>query len=66
MLEQGDIPEAVTHLELAAHSDNSKDYIHYQLQTAYRRAGRTADADRELAVYRAIKAQHREVPASAH
>ena len=66
LLEQGDIPEAVTHLELAAHSDNSKDYIHYQLQTAYRRAGRTADADRELAVYRAIKAQHREAPASAH
>jgi tetratricopeptide (TPR) repeat protein len=66
LLEQGDVAEAVTHLELAAHSDNSKDYIHYQLQSAYRRAGRTADADRELAVYRSIKAQHREIPASAH
>jgi tetratricopeptide (TPR) repeat protein len=66
LLEQGDVTGAMTHLELAAHSDNSKDYIHYQLQSAYRRAGRTADADRELAVYRTIKAQHREIPASAH
>lgn len=66
LLEQGDVTEAVTHLELAVRSDDSKDYIHYQLQSAYRRAGRTADADRELATYRTIKAQRRAIPASAH
>ena len=41
----------------AARLDPQDDYIHYQLQAAYRKAGRTADADKELAVYRDIKAK---------
>lgn len=59
MLEDGDASGAIMHLEAAVRLDPEADYMHYQLQTAYRRAGRTGDADRELAVYRELKAQHR-------
>jgi hypothetical protein len=34
--------------------------VHYQLQAAYRKAGRAADADRELAIYKQIKEQARD------
>jgi tetratricopeptide (TPR) repeat protein len=60
-LEQGQVKEAITHLELAAKAAPEDDYIHYQLQSAYRRDGRAADAERELAIYRDIKAKRREV-----
>ncbi len=67
LLEGGNVPEAIQHLEIAARIDPAKDYIHYQLQSAYRKQGRSADAERELASYRAIKAKRRESPsASAH
>ena len=59
MLEDGKINEAIPHLETAARLDPNSDYIHYQLQSAYRRAGRTEDANRELAIYKQIKASHR-------
>ena len=39
--------------------DATKDYAHYQLATALRKAGRTADAEHEFALYRQIKDQHR-------
>jgi tetratricopeptide (TPR) repeat protein len=55
MLEQGRIPDAVMHLEIAAKSAPDKDYIHYQLQSAYRKASRPADAERELALYKQLK-----------
>jgi len=60
LLDEGKYQEAIGHLELAAKYDPNHDYVHYQLQAAYRKAGRTADADRELAVYKQIKEQKRE------
>ena len=65
LLESGDVPTAITHLELAEQADASQDYIHYQLQAAYRKVGRTADADREVRLYREIKARRRDLPAHA-
>ena len=59
MLEDGKTDEAIPHLETAAKLDPDSDYIHYQLQAAYRRARRTEDANRELAIYKQIKAAHR-------
>jgi tetratricopeptide (TPR) repeat protein len=61
LLEDGKTVEAIEHLEIAAKLDATADYIHYQLQTAYRRAGRTEDANRELATYKQIKESHRNV-----
>ena len=34
--------------------------MHYQLQAAYRKLGRDADADRELEIYKGLKAKSRE------
>jgi len=51
---------AIEHLEAAARLDPNKDYIHYQLQSAYRKAGRTTEADAELKIYREIKEKKRE------
>jgi tetratricopeptide (TPR) repeat protein len=64
LLEDGKIDEAIPHLEAAAKLDASSDYIHYQLQIAYRRAGRAEDANRELEIYKQIKASHRNTGAS--
>ncbi len=36
-----------------------KDYIHYQLSIAYRKASRKEDADRELKLYQQLKAENR-------
>ena len=66
LLDTGNVDEAVPHLEAAARLDPEKDYIHYQLQAAYRKAGRTADADKELKIYREIKDQKREKSVSQH
>jgi tetratricopeptide (TPR) repeat protein len=52
--------EAVPHLEAAVRLSPESAYSHYQLQAAYRRVGRTADADREAAIYRDLKARKRE------
>ena len=60
LLEDGKIQESVSQLELAARTMPSSDYVHYQLQAAYRKASRAADADRELQVYKELKANHRE------
>ena len=60
LLSSGNKNEAIVHLEAAARLDPNVDYIHYQLQAAYRKAGRTSDADKELQVYREIKDQQRE------
>lgn len=59
LIDQGEVNEAIEHLEIAARAEPSKDYIHYQLSIAYRRASRNADADRELQLYRALKASNR-------
>ena len=60
LLNSGDKNGAVTHLEAAARLEPNVDYIAYQLQAAYRKAGRTSDADKEMQVYREIKDSQRE------
>jgi tetratricopeptide (TPR) repeat protein len=60
LLDRGQIPEAVSHLEIAARLNPQADYMHYQLQIAYRKDSRTADADRELDIYKELKAKQRE------
>ena len=60
LLEQGDIAGAIENLEAAARSDPKKDYIRYQLSIAYRKASRTEDADRELQLYKQLKAANRQ------
>ena len=59
MLEEGKTEEATEHLEAAAKLDPDDAFVHYQLQVAYRRAGRTEDANRELQRYKDIKASKR-------
>jgi tetratricopeptide (TPR) repeat protein len=52
--------EAVPHLEAAVRLTPASAFAHYQLQAAYRHVGRTADADREAAIYRDLKSRKRE------
>lgn len=59
-LDRGQAEEAVTHLEAAARLLPQTDYVHYQLQAAYRKLGRDADADRELEIYKGLKTKSRE------
>jgi tetratricopeptide (TPR) repeat protein len=60
LLDGGKVREAVSHLEAAARAMPQSDYVHYQLQVAYRKESRIADADRELQIYKELKAKHRE------
>ncbi|HME13380.1 MAG TPA: tetratricopeptide repeat protein [Candidatus Acidoferrum sp.] len=60
LLDRGQVTEAIAHLEIAAQLSPQTDYIHYQLQAAYRKASRTEDADRELSIYKELKARQRE------
>jgi tetratricopeptide (TPR) repeat protein len=60
MLDRGQVADAVNYLETAARLSPQTDYIHYQLQAAYRRQDRVAEADRELEIYKQIKARSRE------
>jgi tetratricopeptide (TPR) repeat protein len=60
LLDEGRAADAITHLETAARLSPQKDYVHYQLQAAYRKQSRLAEADRELKIYRDIKARNRE------
>jgi phage protein D len=58
-LDGGKIQEAVAQLEIAARELPQSDYVHYQLQTAYRKESKTSDADRELQIYKELKAKNR-------
>ena len=60
LLDRGEVKEAIEHLEAAARLSPESDYIHYQLQAAYRKESRIADADRELELYKELKAKSRE------
>ncbi len=60
-LEKGDTEMAIKQLESAVSADSSKDYIHYQLSIAYRKASRKADADRELKLYQKLKEEKRDM-----
>ena len=64
LLDRGKLADAIGHLEAAERLAPQTDYIHYQLQAAYRKLSRIADADRELALYKDLKAKQRELPAS--
>ena len=57
--ERGETEKAIAELETAANSGTKKDYIHYQLSIAYRKAARKTDADRELKLYQELKAANR-------
>jgi len=59
LLDEGKVKEAISHLEIAVRLKPQSDYMHYQLQAAYRMDSRIQDADRELAVYKEIKAGKR-------
>jgi tetratricopeptide (TPR) repeat protein len=67
LMDRGEFQNAISHLEIAARLSPRTDYVHYQLQVAYRKEGRVADADRELELYKKIKAKKRgrEGPATA-
>jgi tetratricopeptide (TPR) repeat protein len=65
LLDRGQASDAVTHLEAAARLEPQTDYLHYQLQAAYRKENRIADADRELEIYKQIKAASRDRAAEA-
>ena len=60
LLDGGSVKDAVAQLEEAARELPQTDYVHYQLQAAYRKEARTADADRELQIYKELKAKNRE------
>ncbi|HXY24702.1 MAG TPA: tetratricopeptide repeat protein [Candidatus Acidoferrum sp.] len=60
LLDRGEVKEAIEHLEAAARLSPETDYVHYQLQAAYRKESRIADADRELELYKELKAKSRE------
>jgi tetratricopeptide (TPR) repeat protein len=60
LLDHGQLKEAIDHLEAATRLSPQSDYMHYQLQAAYRKAQRPADADRELELYKELKAKKRE------
>jgi tetratricopeptide (TPR) repeat protein len=62
LLDRAQLTEAVEHLEIATRLSPQSDYMHYQLQAAYRKLSRTSDADRELAIYKQLKAGQRAVP----
>jgi Flp pilus assembly protein TadD len=65
LLDRGELKDAVEHLETATHLSPQTDYMHYQLQAAYRKESRIADADRELETYKELKAKQRERAANA-
>ena len=60
LLDGGQTKDAISYLEAAARLSPNLDYVHYQLQMAYRKEDRREDADRELAIYKQIKADKRE------
>jgi tetratricopeptide (TPR) repeat protein len=60
LLDRGQVNDAIEHLETAARLSPQTDYMHYQLQAAYRKAQRVAEADRELEIYKGLKAKQRE------
>jgi tetratricopeptide (TPR) repeat protein len=60
LVDRGQLEDAVGHLEAAARLSPQADFMHYQLQAVYRKLGRSADADRELEIYKGLKAKSRE------
>jgi len=65
LLTEGNKEAAIEYLEAAARLNPQLDAVHYQLQSAYRAVGRKDDADRELKIYREMKAKNRNVNVSS-
>lgn len=59
LLDRGNVQDAVSHLETAVRLAPQADYVHYQLQSAYRKEGRIIEANRELEIYKKLKANQR-------
>ena len=58
---KGQNDTAIEHLETAVRYEPKKDYIHYQLSIAYRRASRISEAEKELKIFRDLKASNRQI-----
>jgi Flp pilus assembly protein TadD len=58
LVDRGELNDAVEHLETATRLGPQSDHMH--CQAAYRKESRAADADRELGIYKELKAKHRE------
>jgi tetratricopeptide (TPR) repeat protein len=65
LLDRGQVTAAIEHLEVATRLSPKTDYMHYQLQIAYRKESRIVDADRELDIYKELKAKQRALDRSA-
>jgi tetratricopeptide (TPR) repeat protein len=59
-LQVGDLARAIDHYERAVKLHPERGDAHYQLARAYQRAGREADARRELETTRKLKGEHQE------
>ncbi len=59
LLQQGDVKEALENLEAAVKLAPDKSHIHYQLGRAYLAAGRKADGDAQLELYKQLKEKER-------
>jgi tetratricopeptide (TPR) repeat protein len=57
LLEMGNFPEAIRNLEEVASLRPGRLSVHLDLEAAYRKAGRTEEADREHALYLSLKNQ---------
>jgi tetratricopeptide (TPR) repeat protein len=55
-LERGDAKDAIANLEIAARMSPNSGPIHHELAEAYRQDSRAEDADREMKLYEALKA----------
>ena len=65
LLDRGDAKGAIEHLEIAARLNPQSDFVHYQLQSAYRKESRIAEADREMELYKQLKTKQRDRAAAA-
>ena len=55
LLETGDVSAAIQHLEKSVQLQPKQAYGYYQLSLAYRRAGRTSEADKALHTFQLLK-----------
>jgi tetratricopeptide (TPR) repeat protein len=59
LLQQGDVKDATENLEAAAKLAPDKSYVHFQLARAYQSAGRKAEGDAQLELYKQLKEKER-------
>jgi tetratricopeptide (TPR) repeat protein len=59
LLQQGDVKGALENLEAAAKLAPDKSYVHFQLARAYQAAGRKAEGDGQLELYKQLKEKER-------